>query len=315
MLLKPTASRRMMLALSHCDNRQINDAVRRYARSLNDDELVNLLHASRAGLDPYHSAVLESVLHAVDVQHPNGGASIKKMFQTFVAENPRALEQLPARMVDGILQHAASGDAHLRREFTPARTQPYIPVISGMAGSLMAAVAVIAYLHFGARQLNDAVLISPSVALKTAVQRAPALIAKAPRRTGATSPVPRSHPLRALHRANITRHASILVASRPAAASNITLPRTAPRTSIAQSIRHGHSTSAATLLSVVPRPRQNFATVAKAPVAVAESQKTVAVDVNVATVTVESRDAEQSTQETDSNPARYCYARGTWRPC
>lgn len=301
----PIAARRMMRALSCCDNRQINDAVRRYARTLSDDELLGLLNASRAGLDPYHRAVLESLPHGEDA-NSGGGSPIKEVFGSFVAENPRALEQLPAEMIDGILQHAASDDPDLKRQFRPERLQRYLPIISGMAGSLVAAMAVIAYLHFSASQLNDVALAPLSLPLTTAAfKRPPALTSirhAGKTHVGAASRPATRHPLRPLRIATSTHRMSLALTPKPAAHSSIWLPKITPHAANAKLVHRSALRTVVNLSSAVPRPPQSL-------------NDTVAVDVNVVSETVESRDVEEYTQTTDSSPARYCYARGSWRAC
>jgi len=317
MLFQQTpASRRMMHALCCCDNRQINNAVRQYTRRLDDADLFSLLETSRSSLDQYHRAALESLLHPAGSKRSNDRAEIRNLFESFIAANPRVLEQLPANMIDGILRHAAADEPELRRQFAPSPLQRYRTVISGLAGALAALVILTIYGHLST---EDTVIPTPV----------------AGQSVGLLPSVSRTLPGTSGHRAN-----AIKIAGRHARAiRNVSFPvqrltstrrrhialtilvdnfpprQVARRTSKAVKIAPSNPKIVATVSSVAPRPAARSATNVRTAMKSDNSPSMVAVEATGVTQTVNSDDVEQGATATDSGPARYCFARGSWRPC
>ncbi|MBC5829426.1 MAG: hypothetical protein GIW98_04445 [Candidatus Eremiobacteraeota bacterium] len=308
----------MMKALCCCDNRQINDAVQHYVGELDDTGMIELLRVSQAYLDPYHLVVLQSLLNDARMQTHSDGGQIKTLFQSFVAANPRALEQLPAAIIEGILLCAATSDTTLRRQLTPAWFQRYAVVLSGMAGVLTAAT-VMGYMYFGVPKVEDSAFVPPSISLKSVVTQHPALVAVVHK--------PARHERRAIaifHRNTNTQisvatssHSPVAVAMTQGTRSDVIAKPSRRQPTRQTSKEHGinHKASAAAALPTAARPQQPPPIVARAPIPSAISEKTVAVEMKVVTQTVESSEPEASTQATDPAPARYCYARGSWRAC
>ncbi len=307
MLFQQTpASRRMMHALCCCDNRQINNAVRQYTRRLDDADLFSLLETSRSSLDQYHRAALESLLHPAGSKRSNDRAEIRNLFESFIAANPRVLEQLPANMIDGILRHAAANEPELRRQFAPSPLQRYRTVISGMAGALAALVILTIY---GLLSTEDTVIPGPvagqSVGPATSGHRANA-IKIAGRHARAIRNV--SFPVQRLTSTR-RRHIALTIL-----VDNFPPRQVARRTSKAVKIARSNPKIVATVSSVAPRPATGSATNVRTMKS-DNSPSMVAVEATGVTQTVNSDDVEQGATGTDSSPARYCYARGSWRPC
>ncbi|MDQ6932784.1 MAG: hypothetical protein M3160_06375 [Candidatus Eremiobacteraeota bacterium] len=312
-----------MQALCCCDNRQINEAVRRYIGEFDDAKVIKLLHASQANLDPYHRAALESLLDDARSQAPGDGAQLKALFESFVAANPRALEQMPPPMIEGILQRAATNDNSLRRQFTPAWFQRYIPVVSGMAGALTAALVVTGYMHFGAPKVDDSAVIPLSVSLQASMKQPPASVRVVRRpewykRGTAALSERHMHMRTRISIASSTAHSSVAVAIAQAARSDaIAKPlrrQETRRTPVAQGPDYRIPTAVAALPPASRLPERP-PTVARAPIPSPISENAVAVEMKVVTQTVEVPEAETSTQGADPAPARYCYARGSWHAC
>ncbi|MDQ6933508.1 MAG: hypothetical protein M3160_10090, partial [Candidatus Eremiobacteraeota bacterium] len=146
-----SAADRMMRALCLCDTGGIHTAVRRYLDTVQDAELRNLLRGSLKDLDSYYRMQLEPVLTAGIPSSSGEAGELRRLFASFVAQNPRSLEQLSPAMIEGVLQQRTIEDPNLAGEFRMPSRRRYGFVVTGLSGALCTVVLFFAYVRLNSQ--------------------------------------------------------------------------------------------------------------------------------------------------------------------